>query len=140
MDIVSIHLCLCGFWELTRPNRWINELLQIYIHSDGGLLEYVKWDCKRGRDFQGLSFMIYCCDNVGGQPCPTTPRVTQWLDRVDAPSKTFKQELQTTLSNFLRLAMSYKPTFQNYGKSLAPVEFVYIGNCYINQWVFFFFC
>jgi hypothetical protein len=137
MDIVSIHMCLCGFWELTRPNRWINDLAHIYIHSEGGLLEYVKWDCKRGRDFQGLSFMVYCCDDVTGHLIPNTRRVELWLDRVDAPSKTFKSEIQTTLSNLMRLATSYRATFQNIGKSLAPVEFVYIGKFDINQWVCF---
>ena len=87
---------------------------------------------KRGRDFQSLAQLVYCCDNYPEHSTPTAQKMEQWVSRAQAPSPAFKTAIGNVLTKFWYLADSpeYNQAFKNIHKRVAPIEFVFIGGSY----------
>jgi len=108
---------------------WISELDARYISLDNGLMNIIDVDMKRGRDFQSLAQLVYCCDKFPEHSIPTAPKMEQWVARMDPPSPEFKAAITHALSWFWHLASSHEHNkgFTKITKRVAPIEFVFIG-------------
>ncbi|THH18787.1 hypothetical protein EW146_g2255 [Bondarzewia mesenterica] len=108
---------------------WINGLESRYVSSEDGLTDVIKFDTKRGRNFQNLAHLIYCCDGLPDQFVPTQTKIEKWMYRNDQPPQEFQEAINEVLSKLWHLA-SQKLTnqaFQKITAQVAPVEFVYFG-------------
>ncbi|KAF8663365.1 hypothetical protein AX16_000941 [Volvariella volvacea WC 439] len=109
--------------------EWIGELESRHVAVEGGLSHVLEWDTKRGRDFQNLAHLVYCCDGVENECLPTAQKVDQWLSRVDPPGAQFKADIELVLRQFWNIASdrNLNYAFKRIDKRIAPVEFVFIG-------------
>lgn len=108
---------------------WINKLESRYISADDGLTDVLKFDTKRGRNFQNLAHFIYCCDGFPEQLVPTQTKVEKWMYRADEPRREFQEAINNVLSTLWHLAHEPKLNFP-FSKikiRIAPVEFCYMG-------------
>ncbi|KAF8514161.1 hypothetical protein JB92DRAFT_3096266 [Gautieria morchelliformis] len=108
---------------------WVSQLQAMYVNSDGGLTDHIKWDTSRGRDFQGVAQLCYCCWHLPHYSMPSVPKVEKWLTTAEKPSNQFKAQVADVLQSFLHLATErqYQQAFIQVDKRVAPVEFVFIG-------------
>lgn len=110
--------------------RWISYLEDKHVKVEGGLSEVLEWDTKRGRDFQNIAYLVYCCDGLPDtENIPTSAKMEKWLSRVDPPSQSFKHEIEEVLREFWNIAANpeLNAGLKKIGKRLAPVEFIFIG-------------
>lgn len=90
----------------------------------------LQWDTKRGRDFQNIAHLVYCCDGLPVENVPTGyQRIEKWLTRVDPPAQQFKADIEDVLIDLWNMATDEQlnDAFVKVSKQLAPVEFVFIG-------------
>ncbi|KAJ7228584.1 hypothetical protein GGX14DRAFT_345118, partial [Mycena pura] len=108
--------------------EWISRLETRHVSVDGGLSQVLDVNTKRGRDYQNVAQLVYCCDGYPAENVPTAPKMMDWLSRIDKPGEQFKQDIENVLEDFGRIAVErdLKMGF-NIRKRLAPVEFVFIG-------------
>lgn len=87
------------------------------------------WDTSRGRDFQCIAQMVYCCDGLPDYLLPTAQKLEKWLVRVDAPTEGFMARVDKALTEFWYLASTkhLDKGLKKFEKRVAPVEFVFIG-------------
>lgn len=109
--------------------EWIAELETRHVNSENGLAHVLEWDTKRGRDFQCLAQLVYCCDLLPDHALPTAQKLEKWLARVDNPNHNFKTHINDVLTVFWHIATSpeLNAGFVQVEKRVAPVEFVFIG-------------
>ncbi|KAF8585948.1 hypothetical protein K439DRAFT_1659991 [Ramaria rubella] len=109
--------------------QWISNLQTMFVNSDDGLTDHIKWDVSRGRDFQGVAQLCFCCWNLPSYSMPSVPKVEKWLTTGGMPSNKFKAQVTSVLESFLYLATEpeYRQGFTQVDKRVAPVEFVFIG-------------
>ncbi|KAH0827513.1 hypothetical protein J3R83DRAFT_4226 [Lanmaoa asiatica] len=108
---------------------WISDLEMRHVNCDGGLAEVLEWDTRRGRDFQCIAQMVYCCDLLPEHALPSAQKLEKWLSRVDKPNQAFKNNIGDALNEFGHIAMTpgLNTAFEQVDKRVAPVEFVFIG-------------
>jgi hypothetical protein len=108
---------------------YMNELDMKYISIGGGLSSHVEFDMKRGRTFQNLSSMLYCCEEVDLQRTPSALQLERWLSELKGPSKIFKARVERMLSNLLEIARdkALNKGFTGFSAKVSPAEFVFIG-------------
>ncbi|KAG0706125.1 hypothetical protein DFH29DRAFT_980605 [Suillus ampliporus] len=109
---------------------WIADLELRHVNVDNkGLGSVLEWDTTRGRDFQCIAQLIYCCDGLPEQQLPTTQKLERWLKRVDNPLPTFVTQINDVLSEFWHIATTpgLDIAFTQVDKRVAPVEFVFVG-------------
>ncbi|KAG2150495.1 hypothetical protein DEU56DRAFT_32120 [Suillus clintonianus] len=109
---------------------WISDLELRHVNVDNrGLASVLEWDTTRGRDFQCIAQLIYCCDGYPDHPLPTAQKLEKWLKRVDHPLPAFMVEINDVLSEFWNIATKddLNAAFTEVDKRVAPVEFVFIG-------------
>ncbi|KAF4602039.1 hypothetical protein EYR40_005240 [Pleurotus pulmonarius] len=115
---------------------WISSLESKHVHIENGLRDLFQWDVARGRDFQNIAHLIYCCDKLeteGRQEVPTATKIDQWLRRTDEPDPRFQRQINNVLDFMTYLAGKDAKRdglvngFTAMGKRVAPVEFVFIG-------------
>jgi len=109
--------------------HWICSLETKHVLSDGGLSAILHWDTSRGRDFQCIAQMVYCCDGLPDYLLPTAQKLEKWLVRVDPPSESFMSRVDKALSEIWYLASTKNldKGLKQFEKRVAPVEFVFIG-------------
>ncbi|KII92105.1 hypothetical protein PLICRDRAFT_172244 [Plicaturopsis crispa FD-325 SS-3] len=113
--------------------EWISDLEARFVASDDGLAQTLQWDTTRGRDFQCIAQVVYCCDGLRSSPpqqlLPTAAKLELFLTRVDAPPPQFKKDIGDVLRAFLHIASEPKLNFgfTKIDKRVAPAEFVFIG-------------
>ena len=119
------YLSLC----LTTMARWITQLEARHVSVDGGLSDVLEWDTKRGRDFQNIAHMVFCCDGLPDELLPTAQKIEKWISRVDNPPEQFKIDIEEVLTAFWRIASNkkYNEAFTKISQRIAPVEFIFIG-------------
>ncbi|KAG6334250.1 hypothetical protein ID866_4841 [Astraeus odoratus] len=110
-------------------SEWLADLHNMHVNMEGGLAQALEWDTKRGRDFQCIAQMVYCCDSLPDQALPTAQKLEKWLSRVDKPTQAFKKHIGDALNAFWHIANteSLNNAFKQVEKRVAPVEFVFIG-------------
>ncbi|KAF8135707.1 hypothetical protein EV363DRAFT_1212435 [Boletus edulis] len=108
---------------------WIGDLEMRHVNCEGGLAAVLEWDTRRGRDFQCIAQLVYCCDLLPEHALPTAAKLEKWLSRVDKPNQVFKNNIGDVLNEFGYIAMTpaLKAAFEKVDKRVAPVEFVFIG-------------
>ncbi|KAI6000605.1 hypothetical protein EDD15DRAFT_2193192 [Pisolithus albus] len=109
--------------------EWIADLHTRHVNAEGALAQVLEWDTKRGRDFQCIAQMVYCCDSLPEHALPTAQKLERWLSRIDKPSQSFKTRISNTLDAFWNVATvdHLNAAFKQVDKRVAPVEFVFIG-------------
>ncbi|KAI6157621.1 hypothetical protein BKA82DRAFT_995958 [Pisolithus tinctorius] len=109
--------------------EWIADLHTRHVNAEGALADVLEWDVKRGRDFQCIAQMVYCCDSLPEHALPTAQKLEKWLARVDKPTQSFKTRISDTLDAFwyIATAENLNAAFTQVDKRVAPVEFVFIG-------------
>ncbi|KAH9944704.1 hypothetical protein B0H21DRAFT_449076 [Amylocystis lapponica] len=109
--------------------EWISGLEARFISSDDGLTSTINVDMKRGRDFQCLAQLIYCCDGFPEHVVPTAQKMEQFVSRTEPPSNAFKAAVQSVLTEFWHLAdtKGLNDAFVRVTQRVAPIEFVFIG-------------
>jgi hypothetical protein len=102
---------------------------------DGGLSDVLEWDTKRGRDFQNIAHMVFCCDGLPDELLPTAQKIEKWISRVDNPPEQFKADIEEVLTAFWRIASNkkYNEAFTKVTQRIAPVEFIFIGKLQTTQ-------
>ena len=114
---------------------YVNELDMKYISISGGLASHVQFDMKRGRTFQNLAAMLYCCEEVDLQRTPSAIQLERWLNVPQGPSRTFKSRVEPMLSNLLEIASdkALNKGFTGFSAKVSPAEFVFIGMWSLSQ-------
>ncbi|KAJ3541922.1 hypothetical protein NMY22_g3705 [Coprinellus aureogranulatus] len=110
--------------------EWLSGLENQYIHNEGGLASLIRLEVKRGRDFQNLAHMVFCCEGLPFEErFATSHKVTPWMNREEAPSSSLKKAVEHTLRDFVTIATDkrYNQGFRTIEKKVAPVEFIFIG-------------
>lgn len=109
---------------------WIGDLEGQFVSAEDGLANVLQWDTKRGRDFQCIAQLIYCCDQLPEQTGPPSmQKLSKWLVRTDQPLAIFKSSVKSVLTSFRHIASNsdLNSGFSKISARVAPVEFVFIG-------------
>ena len=108
---------------------WIALLSQKSLTAEDGLSSRISVDLKRGRDFQSLAQLVYCCDGLPERRVPSPQKLDEWVARPGAPPQAFKGALNGVLATFWYLADEprFNKGFVRFKERVAPVEFVFIG-------------
>ncbi|KJA30200.1 hypothetical protein HYPSUDRAFT_126524 [Hypholoma sublateritium FD-334 SS-4] len=110
--------------------EWIGELESKHVNIEEGLGAKLSWDVSRGRDFQNIAHMIYCCDGYPNeQLLPTAQKIEKWISRADKPTVQFKEDIENVLRGLWVIATTeeLKSGFVDIPQRVAPVEFIFIG-------------
>ncbi|KAF5321102.1 hypothetical protein D9619_000773 [Psilocybe cf. subviscida] len=113
-------------------HRWIAFLEKTHVAIENGLAENIKWNIKRGRDFQNIAHMVYCCDGLepdGEHLLPTAQKLEKWISREDPPPHGFKKNIENVLKSLWVLSSDnrYDEAFTKVNAVVAPIEFVFLG-------------
>lgn len=103
-----------------------------HVSIEDGLSAKLSWDIRRGRDFQNIAHMIYCCDGYPNeQLLPTAQKIEKWISRADKPTVQFKEDIENVLRGLWVIATTeeLKTGFVDIPQRIAPVEFIFIGAC-----------
>ncbi|KAI0771741.1 hypothetical protein BC629DRAFT_1291594 [Irpex lacteus] len=116
----------------TSPRAdYITQLVSSFIISDVdmGIAEYVEFDTSRGRGFQAVAQMSYCCNNLPRQHFPSGRQLDEWLKKNEMPGDAFKGALEESLGMFKVIASTpgLNAGFKEVKNRVAPAEFVFIG-------------
>ncbi|KAF8907266.1 hypothetical protein CPB84DRAFT_1674984 [Gymnopilus junonius] len=111
--------------------QWVWHLESKHISLENGLGEKLQWDTKRGREFQNLAHMIFCCDGLPEQHLPSPQKMEKWMSRMEEPPREFRDRMDDVLRCLWVLATesSYNQAFtgKKITQRIAPVEFIFIG-------------
>ncbi|KAI0829915.1 hypothetical protein BC628DRAFT_1337206 [Trametes gibbosa] len=107
----------------------ILELEMRFIAHDDGLTHLINVDVGRGRDFQLIAQLVYCCEVYPEHAQPSARNLERWLMRMDPPKKQFVDTMQDVLRKFWHIAHSKTLNygFNSISKRVAPAEFVFTG-------------
>ncbi|KAI8975860.1 hypothetical protein BD414DRAFT_580593 [Trametes punicea] len=118
--------------------EWISELEARFILREDGLTRAIDVDVGRGRDFQLIAQLVYCCDQYPEHAQPSAKNLERWLQRMDEPNQQFQKIIKDVLTKFWHIAHSEE---LNYGfskikKRVSPAEFVFTGVLLyvLNDW------
>ncbi|KAI9442357.1 hypothetical protein H4582DRAFT_1927934 [Lactarius indigo] len=108
---------------------YVNELDMKYVSISGGLGSHVEFDAKRGRTFQNLASMLYCCEDVDLRRTPSAVQLEKWLSGPKGPSYAFRTRMERTLSSLLEITSdkALNKGFTGFSAKVSPAEFVFIG-------------
>jgi hypothetical protein len=110
---------------------YITHLEKTHLTIDGGLIDKISFDDSRGRAFQNVAQLVYCCAGLPAtQRIPTAAKLEKWLTSQDErPSSAFTYAMADVLGRLWELAGSEEldAPFRKFKAKVAPVEFVYIG-------------
>ncbi|KAI0246291.1 hypothetical protein BJV78DRAFT_173348 [Lactifluus subvellereus] len=111
--------------------NYITHLEKTHVTIDGGLVDQIAFDDTRGRAFQNVAQLVYCCAGLpAAQRVPTAPKLEKWLTAPDErPSGAFRDAVAAVLDRLWELARSEEldAPFRRFKVKVAPVEFVFIG-------------
>jgi hypothetical protein len=111
--------------------NYITLLEKTHLTIDGGLVDKISFDDTRGRAFQNLAQLVYCCSGLPAtQRIPTVAKLEKWLTSKDEhPSAAFKYAMADVLGRLWELACNREldAPFRRIKIKVAPVEFVFIG-------------
>lgn len=109
--------------------EWISMLDLQFVNNDNGITNGMNVDMKRGRNFQSLAQMVYCCDGIPEQLIPSAQKMEAWVSREELPDEGFKKAISDVLSEYWHLAHteSLDHAFTKIKQRVAPIEFVFIG-------------
>ncbi|KAI0633716.1 hypothetical protein C8Q77DRAFT_1157884 [Trametes polyzona] len=107
----------------------ISELETRFVLQEDGLTQKINVDVGRGRDFQLIAQVVYCCHEYPEHAQPNARNLELWLSRPDMPLPHFRDTMIAVLTRFWYIAdkdhLNYP--FTNIGKRVSPAEFVFTG-------------
>ena len=111
---------------------YVNELDMKYISINGGLGSHIEFDSKRGRTFQNLASMLYCCEDADLRRTPSAPQLEKWLTGPKGPTRPFRARMERTLSSLLEITsdQALNKGFTGFSAKVSPAEFVFIGTLF----------
>lgn len=111
--------------------NYITLLEKTHLTIDGGLVDKISFDDSRGRAFQNVAQLVFCCAGLPStQRIPTAAKLEKWLTSQDeCPSAAFKYAITDVLGRLWELACSEEldSPFRRFKAKVSPVEFVFIG-------------
>ncbi|KAH9894920.1 hypothetical protein C8Q73DRAFT_790119 [Cubamyces lactineus] len=109
--------------------EWISELEARFILREDGLTRQIDVDVGRGRDFQLIAQLVYCCDKYPEHAQPNAKNLETWLQRSDEPGQDFRNRMRDVLTRFWHIAHTedLNQAFKNIKKRVSPAEFVFTG-------------
>jgi hypothetical protein len=111
--------------------NYITLLEKTHLTIDGGLVDKISFDDSRGRAFQNVAQLVFCCAGLPStQRIPTAAKLEKWLTSQDeTPSTAFKHAITDVLGRLWELAGNEEldGPFRRFKPKVSPVEFVYIG-------------
>jgi hypothetical protein len=111
--------------------NYITLLEKTHLTIDGGLVDKISFDDSRGRAFQNIAQLVYCCAGLPAtQRIPTAAKLEKWLTSKDEyPSSAFKHAMADVLGRLWELACNREldAPFRKIKVKVSPVEFVFIG-------------
>ncbi|KAI0666543.1 hypothetical protein C8Q78DRAFT_1107604 [Trametes maxima] len=109
--------------------EWISDLEARYILIEDGLTQKIDVDVARGRDFQLVAQLVYCCEQLPMHSQLSAKNLERFLMRTDLPSSELQATVRGVLTAFWHIAhtdeLNYP--FRDIKKRVAPVEFVFTG-------------
>ncbi|CAL1707411.1 unnamed protein product [Somion occarium] len=108
---------------------WISEIDSRYMSCENGITDIVNVDIKRGRNFQSLAHLVYCCYGVPEQLTPTPSKLETFLTKTSPPDPEFKSSIVHVLNDIMAIAMdkNKNKAFTYIKHRIAPIEFVFMG-------------
>lgn len=112
---------------------WIALLSRKSLTSEDGLSTRISVDLKRGRDFQSLAQLVYCCYGIPDRRVPSAQKLDEWISQPIEPTHEFKNAMNGVLATFWYLAdeARFNKGFVRFKERVAPVEFVFIGTSFM---------
>ncbi|KAI0356390.1 hypothetical protein OH77DRAFT_1401547 [Trametes cingulata] len=109
--------------------EFISELEARFITPEDGLTSTIDVDVGRGRDFQLVAQLVYCCEQYPVHAQPTAKNLEKFLQRADQPPPKFQQSVGKVFTAFWHIAHSemLNYAFTNIKKRVSPAEFVFTG-------------
>ncbi|KAH9015628.1 hypothetical protein EDB85DRAFT_1875653 [Lactarius pseudohatsudake] len=111
--------------------NYITHLEKTHVTIDGGLVDVITFDDTRGRAFQNVAQLVYCCAGLpAAQRIPSAAKLEKWLTAPDErPSAAFRDAMGAVLDRLWELARSseHDAPFRSFKAKVSPVEFVFIG-------------
>ncbi|KAI0291383.1 hypothetical protein B0F90DRAFT_1777103 [Multifurca ochricompacta] len=107
--------------------NYITHLEKTHVTIDGGLVDMIAFDDTRGRAFQNVAQLVYCCSGLpADQRVPTALKLDKWL--TTSPGE-FASGHGIVLSRMWELATNREldAPFRRHKAKVSPVEFVFIG-------------
>ncbi|OJT09386.1 hypothetical protein TRAPUB_14134 [Trametes pubescens] len=107
----------------------ISELEGIFIAPDDGLTQLIDVDVGRGRDFQLIAQLVYCCQQYPERAQPSAKNLERWLMDPAKPSSEFINTMNSVLRRFWFIAKTKELNygFKSISKRVSPAEFVFTG-------------
>ncbi|KAI0768751.1 hypothetical protein BD413DRAFT_614251 [Trametes elegans] len=108
---------------------WVCELEARFITMEGGLTQLIDVDVARGKDFQLIAQLVFCCEQYPAHSLPTAKSLENWLLRTDEPPQSLKDKLIKVLTAFWHIANTEETNypFKSMKKRVSPAEFVFTG-------------
>ncbi|KAH9858569.1 hypothetical protein C2E23DRAFT_880039 [Lenzites betulinus] len=111
---------------------WQEMILNLemrFIAPEDGLTHLIDVDVGRGRDFQLIAQLVYCCESYPERAQPNARNLERWLMSTDPPKKQFVDTVTDVLRKFWHIANEHTLNygFKEIGKRVAPAEFVFTG-------------
>lgn len=117
---------------------YITHLEKTHVTIDGGLVDAIQFDDTRGRAFQNVAQLVFCCAGLpAAQRIPSAAKLEKWLMSPDErPSGTFRDAMGAVLDRLWEIARSteHDAPFRRFKAKVSPVEFVFIGTCVCAAW------
>ncbi len=108
---------------------WISVLDAQFVNNDDGITNGMNVDMRRGRNFQSLAQMVYCCHGIPEQLIPSAQKMEVWVSNTEHPEEGFKRAISDVLTEYWHLAHTsgLDDAFAKIKQRVAPIEFVFIG-------------
>ncbi|KAI0644548.1 hypothetical protein C8Q79DRAFT_1001865 [Trametes meyenii] len=109
--------------------EWISGLEARFILLEDGLTQTIDVDVARGRDFQLVAQLVFCCEQLPMHAQPSARNLERFLSRKDSPSPELQATVKAALTAFWHIAHSedLNYPFRDIKKRVAPAEFVFTG-------------
>ena len=109
--------------------NYITLLEKTHVTIEDGLVDVIMFDDTRGRAFQNVAQLVYCCEGLPStQRIPSAAKLEKWLKAPDEhPTALFQDVMDAVLDRLWELARSteYDAAFRLKCK-VSPIEFVFI--------------
>lgn len=114
---------------------YVSLVTRMRLTAEKGLADRIGLDITRGRDFQAIAQLVYCCEGIPEQRFPTAAKLEQWLSRTDVPHIALKDDITKVMQAFYHISRTegLDVGFTSIKNRVAPVEFVFIGEFFVER-------
>lgn len=100
------------------------------MSCENGITDLIDVDIKRGRNFQSLAHLVYCCYGIPQQLTPSPVKLEKFLTQSEEPTEMFSAAITKVVNELMGIASDKKrnKAFKEIKPRVAPIEFVFIGS------------